>query len=279
MEVQIQRIGSYEAYQEAVERYRKKAVFSNAYFLKSAVLEMIERESLYDMEWEGNLYLFRREEGFFRLFYYIGNVEIRERIPLSAPMIVEFVYQEEMQPKKQEEAAFLKKLGFRLGRHSCRLELKGEAVVCEDTDSAMKASAVAYAEETETDRINTLLRETFNPMYAYIPSLEELRKMIMDREILVVRQEGAVAGVLHFEMQKGNMMLWQIAVDPRFRGRGLGRCLLDGWHSIYKDSVKAFVLWTDAENDRAIQMYTAAGYQPDGRYADEYILARDDSGG
>lgn len=268
----MNKISSYEEYKEIIESYRRNYIYSNVYFLKSAIQEMIDRESLYYMVLEGNLYLLQKEDGFLRLFYYIINTEIRENFSFSDTMVVEFVYKDEMKAEKKDEINFLEKLGFRLGRHSCRLELKSGEVVRKDTDCDITDIAVDYAKETDADRINALLRETFNPIYSYIPDMKEMQGIIANKSILVARYEGDIAGVLHSEIQKSNIMLWQIAVDKSCRGKGIGKTLLDEWHRIYKDSVKTFVLWTDSDNSRAINMYTTAGYKPDGRYSDEYIL-------
>lgn len=268
----MNKIGSYEEYKEIIEPYRRNHIYSNVYFLKSAIQEMIDSESLYYMVLENNLYLFQKEDGFLRLFYYIMNTEISERFPLSDTMVVEFVYKDEMSSEKETEVQFLEKLGFKLGRHSCRLELKSEDVIRKSEDCDMTDIAVDYARGTDADRISALLRESFNPLYAYIPDLEELQDIIANKRIMVVRHKDGIAGVLHSEIQKSNIMLWQIAVDKNCRGKGIGRILLDEWHRIYKDSVKAFVVWTDSDNSRALNMYTTEGYKQDGRYSDEYIL-------
>jgi ribosomal protein S18 acetylase RimI-like enzyme len=54
-------------------------------------------------------------------------------------------------------------------------------------------------------------------------------------------------------------------VDPAAAGRGVGRRLLDAAHDALRDAGcgEAF-LYTHEQNERALAVYRAAGYRPDG---------------
>ncbi|MGH3647653.1 MAG: GNAT family N-acetyltransferase [Micromonosporaceae bacterium] len=54
-------------------------------------------------------------------------------------------------------------------------------------------------------------------------------------------------------------------VDPAHAGRGVGRALLDAAHDVLRDAGRTeALLFTEERNARALEVYAAAGYRPDG---------------
>lgn len=268
----MDRINNYDEYKEITGLYRKKCKYSNVYFLKAQVLDMIDGKKLYYIVQEENLFLVEQESGFGRLFYYITNDKIHRKISFSESMVIEYVYKNGVDKKKADEIEFMQKLGFVLGRSSYRMTLKSSEVSDIGMEPAKQDTGVWFAGKSDMEKIDRLLRESFDPLYAYIPEKNKLLEMISKREILAAKVNGETAGVLCFEFAHGNMQLWQIAVDQKYRERGLGIWLVNEYHHIYKSFADSFMLWVDAKNETALKMYRLVGYQKDGRCADEYVL-------
>lgn len=84
------------------------------------------------------------------------------------------------------------------------------------------------------------------------------------RSLLVATgTSGQVIGYCAVHPEDGEMYL--LFIDPEHAGRGVGRTLLAAAHAALRDAgcVTAF-LYTHEQNERALAVYAAAGYQPDG---------------
>ena len=75
-------------------------------------------------------------------------------------------------------------------------------------------------------------------------------------------QDGQLLGV-HWTKRRGEATgeVYNLAVDPRGQGRGLGRRLLDaGLHHLAAVGCREVVLWVDLANEAAVRLYTTAGF-------------------
>lgn len=81
--------------------------------------------------------------------------------------------------------------------------------------------------------------------------------------LVAINEEGDLIGFTAVHPRDCEMYL--LFVHPKHAGRGLGRVLLDAAHEALRVSGchEAF-LYTHEENKRAIAVYEAAGYRPDG---------------
>jgi ribosomal protein S18 acetylase RimI-like enzyme len=78
---------------------------------------------------------------------------------------------------------------------------------------------------------------------------------------------GAVAGFVAAHPADGELFL--LFVHPDAAGRGVGRRLLDAAHDALRDSgCREAYLYTHQQNERALAVYRAAGYRPDGTIRD-----------
>jgi ribosomal protein S18 acetylase RimI-like enzyme len=76
---------------------------------------------------------------------------------------------------------------------------------------------------------------------------------------------GNVLGYSAVHTAAGEMFL--LFVDPAHAGRGVGRALLNAAHDVLRAAgcTEAF-LFTEERNTRALAVYAAAGYRPDGTF-------------
>ena len=96
----------------------------------------------------------------------------------------------------------------------------------------------------------------------------EWDKLVADHappKALLVATDGAhgIVGFTAVHPREGEMFL--LFVDPAHAGRGIGRALLDAAHDVLRSAgrTEAF-LFTEERNARALAVYAAAGYRPDG---------------
>jgi ribosomal protein S18 acetylase RimI-like enzyme len=101
------------------------------------------------------------------------------------------------------------------------------------------------------------------PMFAP----EEWDELVADHAppnvLLVATVAGRVVGYTAVHPEDGEMYL--LFVDPAYAGRGVGRKLLNAAHDALREAgcTEAY-LFTHEQNERALAVYRAAGYRPDG---------------
>jgi ribosomal protein S18 acetylase RimI-like enzyme len=81
--------------------------------------------------------------------------------------------------------------------------------------------------------------------------------------LVATDEEDRVVGFTAVHPGDGEMFL--LFVDPAHAGRGIGRVLLEAAHDALREAgcAEAF-LFTNERNERALSVYRAAGYTPDG---------------
>ncbi len=86
-----------------------------------------------------------------------------------------------------------------------------------------------------------------------------------DALLVATDAAGAVLGFAAVRTQKGELYL--LFVHPDHAGRGVGRALLDTAHGLLRAAGHSHAhLYTEERNLRALRVYEAAGYRPDGQW-------------
>ena len=114
-----------------------------------------------------------------------------------------------------------------------------------------------------------------------MPWQESTFRALMRRpsaSLLTAESNGTVVGfsVLWFTADEGE--LGDIAVDPEYRGRGIGRTLLDrSIEEARSRGARSLYLEVRESNDAAHALYEKAGFETVGRRADYYSGPREDA--
>jgi ribosomal protein S18 acetylase RimI-like enzyme len=81
--------------------------------------------------------------------------------------------------------------------------------------------------------------------------------------LVAVGEPDGIAGYTAVHPEDGEMFL--LFVHPAYAGRGVGRTLLAAAHDALRAaSCRETFLFVHEQNERALAVYTAAGYRPDG---------------
>jgi ribosomal protein S18 acetylase RimI-like enzyme len=101
---------------------------------------------------------------------------------------------------------------------------------------------------------------------------EDWAKLVADHQppnILLVASaaEGEIVGYCAAHPKDGELFV--LFVDPAHAGRGIGRSLLDAAHeALHSSGCDEAFLYVHERNERALAVYAAAGYHPDGSARD-----------
>lgn len=268
----MRRIDSYEEYRKISEDYRKASMYTNLFLFKAQIQDMIRAKKLFYMIQEENFFLFKKESGCYRMYYYITNNVVLKNLFVSDPIVVECIYRDEQELQKKKDILFLKRVGFVLGRRSCRMVLNSSDFPHKVFQGKVSKIVVSHAMKEDAERIFQMLWGIFDPLYAYLPLMDDLLEMIERKEILTAKDNGEVVGFLHYELMRGSIQIWHLAVDKKYRRMGVGSLLLNQYHYHFQKTAKFFMVWTDMVNVQARNLYQKAGYYMDNRFADEYVL-------
>ena len=127
------------------------------------------------------------------------------------------------------------------------------------------------------------LAEIHAASFAHDWSAEEIGNFLTDPTVfcIVARRANAfgtkrpIAFVLIRQIGDEAEIL-TIAVDPRYRGRGHGRAVLDAAiRLLYRDRVAALFLEVDAANEAALALYRRLGFRKVGERKGYYVHGRD----
>jgi ribosomal protein S18 acetylase RimI-like enzyme len=131
-------------------------------------------------------------------------------------------------------------------------------------------SPVVPAEEADAPAVLALIENSFDRYGEQIPELREIEAAIENRQVLVIRCDGALAGLLFFETQgvASTVRFWVVA--EKFRARRVGSALMQHYFQT-QGAVRRFTLWVNANNENAIAKYRHYGYAPDGLV--DHVLA------
>jgi ribosomal protein S18 acetylase RimI-like enzyme len=81
--------------------------------------------------------------------------------------------------------------------------------------------------------------------------------------LVAVDEASAIVGFVAVHPAEGELFL--LFVHPEAGGRGIGRRLLDAGHDALRAAgCREAFLYTHEQNERALAVYRAAGYRPDG---------------
>ena len=130
-------------------------------------------------------------------------------------------------------------------------------------ESVIGDSQIRFAEMAECQAVLGLLEGSFDRYGEQIPMLYEIESAVKNRQILVARRDGALAGLLFFESQgfASTVRFWTVA-EP-FRALKVGSALMHCYLKAQK-TARRFTLWVSASNENAIEKYRHYGYAPDG---------------
>ncbi len=87
---------------------------------------------------------------------------------------------------------------------------------------------------------------------------------IRDDVVEVMELDGAIVGVTHLVVAADRLLLENLAIDPAFAGRGLGRRMLAHAERLTRDLGRPrLALYTNARFIANLRFYAAAGYAVD----------------
>lgn len=263
-------IEDYNMYREEIGIVKEKEHYTNCYFLKNKVLQLIEHRKLYYEKQGDNVILYEKEEGFYRLYYWISDIESVNEIKNNIPVVIEFPYSKELSQKNKIELELISKLGFELGRESSQMVMKKEEVIWKDEllDDKVRFD---YPNIDDFKRIKELLFVSFNTLFAFLPTDEQLKSLINNHNIIVAYFDEEIVGVLNTEQVNNTVWIRHMCIDKKHQGKNFGSSLHNEGCKRWINKAKEFRCWVDIHNISSVKMYQRQGYYFTDKKANEYV--------
>lgn len=256
--MKIQKIETYEQYIQLVERYNRKGRFTNDY-LQNEAADLIIHDRLYSVCGEDNALLLVQKDGFYRLYYYINNIEELLELP-GSELVTEILFRGENTP--EVEVQWLERLGFKKNLVRDQYFAKYTSLT-----QPILIEGVKIEIATAIDDVLWAIR-LFNASFDkwsgdYIPELQA-QWLIQEKAILIAKNlDGNRLGALQFEKRQGVCWLNHIAVVSEARGRKVGRGLTEAYiEQGHVDDNSRYMLWVQRKNMSAVAMYRNKGFVP-----------------
>ena len=134
-------------------------------------------------------------------------------------------------------------------------------------------NGVTFASKDDVATVHALLHQFFDEQTEQLPYLEELEDLAATNQVLVLKQDGKLAGFVVFELSKVSLYLRYWFVHPDFRNQGVGSLLLNRYFYEGRNTKRA-QHWVICTNENAIKRYRHYGYTEENMF--DYVLTNKD---
>ena len=256
------KIETYEQYCRLVEQYNRKGRLTNDY-LQNGVEDIIKCGRLSAVAGQDNLFILVQKEGFYRLYYYINNID--ETLSLPQGEFVSEILFRSIQGEPRDQVLFLENCGFKqhIRRDLLFAKYSDLTPPVEQSDiyigAAQSLDDVKWAAE--------LFNSTFDKWSGDFISPAEYTEMLNDGAVLLAKDlQGTLLGAFESSVEKGINWLRHFAVANAARGRGVGKALFDAViEKGHIDDNTRYMLWVQHQNKVALNLYEKKGFSSMGK--------------
>lgn len=250
------KIEKYEQYLQLVERYNRKGRLTNDYIQNDAA-DLIIHDKLYIVRGRDNALLLVQKDGFYRLYYYINNLDELLELPESE-LMTEILFRGVHAP--EIEVQVLENMGFRKNLVRDQYYAKYASLTLPALISGLKIE-IATSKEDVVWAIK-LFNASFDKWSGdYIPeAMADL--LIQEQAVLMAKDVGGNRlGALQLETIKGVTWLNHVAVVEAARGKGVGLGLVEAYiERGHADANSRYMLWVQRQNEPAVSLYLKKGF-------------------
>lgn len=232
---------------------------TNNYLLMDAYDSLINGSKLFYLNSDSNCCLLVEKDCFFRLYYFLNDFSEPLRIDVNLPVVIEIVYRG-ISHYPLKEISYWSNLGFEvhLTRDNYHRVLENiDFFVTFNNDIEIKY----IADSIEIEFTKELLHKTLDRYTGDILSLDEIRRFVEKKWVLIAYFNGKRAGVLQFEIKNNVVWLGHLTTDPTFRGKGIANALMGKYLlTNFIERPTKYQLWVVNNNKSALSLYNKFGF-------------------
>ena len=257
--MKLNKVKEFVRYQEIVDKYKRKGCLSNDYIYQEAA-DLIIHDKLYEYTGVNNSFLFVKKDECLRVYYYLNDLSELQNFDIDKNLVLEILFRGNM-GTPNEELEYFSKCGFIL--HLRRDQYCG---IYKDLQLPGVIVGVTVHKATSIEEVEMaceLFNHTFDHYSGDFIAKEVMMSLYTDGWIWVAKDlNGHFVGALHQTVERNVAWVSHIVVLEDYRGHGVGRALLDTFVEQNKvDEKSRFMLWVQAQNVAAVNMYQKKGFK------------------
>jgi ribosomal protein S18 acetylase RimI-like enzyme len=222
----------------------------------------VDHHELFSEPRDGATFFFKKDRDFWHLYFCAADLPgLRQAMNLvpqitTEPVVADLVG---VDAALGELLPSLETAGF---RRYARLQRMSRAGTGDEAGRAVDDPTV-FAEKHDSPAVLELIESLFDRYGEQLPMPYEIESAVDNHQVVAVKRDDTVAGILFFETQglASAVRFW--AVAEKFQSSGVGSALMRRYLQVHSD-VRRFTLWVNANNQNAIRKYEHYRYAPDG---------------
>ena len=225
-------------------------------FITNYFKQELVGDQIHSVATDRTVLFINNEHDFFRLYFFstdpVDLGETLEKLEVDKDLVADYLY------KLVDErvfACFLQS-GFKKLALSRRM-------IHSQLPPRKTETQPEFAELSDADRIHEDLFRTFNRFTDHLPTKERLLHYISNRQVLVNRTQGAVVGVIIFQII-GRRVNFNYLYNSSQNNMDLLRLQSSFFELMNQCGIRDAFLWVDSMNERVARMYEKLGWCFDG---------------
>jgi len=260
----LQKIESTAQLDSLITRFYLKGTQTNNYLLADAYTELIATERLFCIEQGANAILLVDNPLFFRLYFYLNDLDSEFEVKAEKPITMELLYRG-AERRPLDLLAYWQKAGFSTHLTRDQLFITYDQIQWQ-TNLNDSVSIKIGTQIQEAEYAHTLLEDSLDIYTGDHMELEAVQEHLQAGNLLMAYTGDSLCGVLQMESKKTGTWLGHVAVDPAFRGQGIAKKLVDAYLKSNAGNEKAkYQLWVIEDNEAAYRLYRNFGFKYAGR--------------
>lgn len=190
---------------------------TNCFSFYNEILDWIENNQAEVYIIQGNLFLFLNTHGFYKLYYYVNSFndialckELLEKYQNKTSISLEFTTKNAMYI--DEITPVLQKMGFCFYKEYARV-LSAFSPFTSDEEEVL----YDLASLNNKNELLEIMYKEFDIISDYLPTEEELIKLIHDQSILIKILDGKIVFIQIYEYSKGALYSRMTWIDKKYR--------------------------------------------------------------
>lgn len=252
-------------------RNLKKGYVTNFYPDETKMESWIIRNQFYYESYEEVLFLIKDNGAFYNLFYCAtNNVMLEKALLLFNEKHLESIVMTDIVGNEQQcrlVGECFKKCNF--SEYVSLVRMSRMTPKNEDNHIDTLSPNVKFAKIEQAEELYSLLSHYFDPLAEQLPTMEEIRQFVLQRQILVYSENNKIVGFVIFEKNSSTLYLRYWFVHPEHRNKKIGSSLLKLFFNEGK-TTRRQLFWVIQNNKNAIIRYEHYGFKKENMY--DFVL-------
>jgi ribosomal protein S18 acetylase RimI-like enzyme len=258
----MEQITNFDMISPLIIKQLKPKILTNNFMTEKNYKDEISKSALYYHIWDGGLIFLRKREEFWKVNFYLSNIEKEIDFKIPKISVLEIV-------NKPNDSTFENTLKFWKANGFVEYtKRKRMQKIVNDFDN--DNSSVRLAQIEDAQEIDSIMKECFDKYSGCLLDNQELEGEIKNNNIYCAISENKIVGILHKSNNKNISEIRHLAVKKEMRGKHYASELVK--HYINDCKCNKNLVWVGSDNEIAQKFYKKNSYEFDGWISTVLIL-------